>query len=61
MSKEAQIAVVKSLLDTADKILADNIVRVRAIDPAFRAALDLSLKYEERLQQLIKGDGDGSA
>lgn len=61
MSKEAQIAVVKSLLDTADKILADNIVRVRANDPAFRAALDLSLRYEERLQQLIKGDGDGSA
>lgn len=60
MSKDAQIAVVKSLSDMADKILAENIVRVRAADPAFRAALDLSLRYEERLEQLLKGDGDGS-
>lgn len=57
-NKERNIALVRALSDTADKILADHIVRLRAIDPAFRAALDMSLRYEDRLAQLL-GENDG--
>lgn len=60
MDKQENIEIVRSMSQMADKILEEHIVRLRAIDPAFRAALDMSIKYEDRLAEL-EGDISGSS
>lgn len=60
MDREAQIAIVRSMSEMADKILAEHIARLRTTDAAFRAALQMSLKYEDRLLEL-EGDKNGGS